>query len=248
MKQLIKKTGFSIFLWCLIVGQAIAIETIKLEIRTIGIPPYGIENEADPSGIYYDAANLLVQKAGYQADNLIYPYARIIEELKSGDTDLTIMFKYKELVDHVIYIAPLPTLRTVVIGRLGTSYNSIDELNGKTIGYLRGARFSDTIDNSPLIIKQATDDFSQGARMLMSGRVDALIGPLDPILKAVENIGSKKSLLGTPFTVDERTPWVQISKKSVDKVSIEKLKNIFLNIVLSGELNDIKDKYGATYE
>ena len=37
------------------------------------------------------------EETGYQTNNHIYPYARIVIELKTGQTDMTIMFKYKEL-------------------------------------------------------------------------------------------------------------------------------------------------------
>jgi len=76
------------------------------------------------------------------------------------------MFKYKELSEDVIYIAPLPTLQNVVIGLSGTNINSIDGLKGKVLGYLRGAKFSDVIDNDPDIYKYEIRDYFQGLGML----------------------------------------------------------------------------------
>ena len=76
-----------------------------IEIITIAIAPYGFESSEQPRGIYFDLANQLSDESGFKTTNLIYPYARIIKELKSGETDLTMMFKYKELSDDVIYIA-----------------------------------------------------------------------------------------------------------------------------------------------
>lgn len=55
-----------------------------IEIRTIAIAPYCFESSAQPSGIYFDLANQLSDESGFKATNLIYPYARIIKELKSG--------------------------------------------------------------------------------------------------------------------------------------------------------------------
>ncbi len=83
------------------------------------------------SGIYFDIANLIVREIGYEAEHHIYPYARIVHELKVGLTDLTIMYKYKELEEYVTYIAALPTLKNVVIGIKGTSFPSIASLKGK---------------------------------------------------------------------------------------------------------------------
>lgn len=231
---------FAAFIWGALFGPACGQQIPKIEIRTIGIPPYGIESDEGAGGIYYDMANLLAKEAGYQVNNNIYPYARIVNELKSGQTDMTIMFKYRELEEHVIYVAPLPSLRTVVIGPAGSSFNSIESLKGKRIAYLRGAKFSDIIDKDPTITKQITNDFTQGIKMLMFGRVDAIIGPLDPILRA-----AKGKTLGKPLVVDERTPWVQISKKSAPRLSADKLNSVFLDIVNRGALEKIRRKYGS---
>ena len=106
-----------------------------LQIRTISIPPYGIKSEDGFSGIYYDLANTLAKESGYAVSHNIYPYARIIHELKFGKTDLTIMFKYRELEDHVVYIAPLPSLKNVVIGLQGNYFPDIKSLKYKNIAY-----------------------------------------------------------------------------------------------------------------
>jgi len=219
-------------------------EGIKIEIRTIGIPPYGIENASNRGGIYYDIANLLAQKSGYSRNNYIYPYVRIINELKTGQTDMTIMFKYEELNEHVEYIGSLPPLRTVVIGKKGTSFTSIDSLKGKFLAYLRGANFNEDIDNDPEIIKQVTDNFGQGVKMLISGRVDGIIGPLDPILDAANAISGDVIEFGKPLVVDERTPWVQVSKESAKRLSIEKLKSAFIEIQRQGSIVAIQKEYG----
>lgn len=63
---------------------------------------------------------------------------------------MTIMFRYPELEDYVYYVAPLPSLKTVIIGLKGSTFPNMNSLNHKVITYLRGAKFSDEI-------KQAND-------------------------------------------------------------------------------------------
>ncbi|ABV35658.1 conserved hypothetical protein [Shewanella sediminis HAW-EB3] len=218
-------------------------ESRKIEIRTIAILPYGIERKNHLSGIYYDIANLLAKEAGYQVNNLVYPYARIMFELKSGKTDMTIMFKYEELEDYVVYIAPLPSLKTVVIGLKGSSFDSVENLKGKKLAYLRGAKFSDAIDSDPDIISITTKDFVQAIKLLMVGRVDAIIGPMDPILSAAIQLEVGETLFGEPLVVSERTPWVQVSKKSLDRISVDKLRTLFEAFEKRGELEKIRQKY-----
>ena len=218
-------------------------EKAPLQIRTIAISPYGIESSNQKSGIYYDLANLLLKRLDTKGNNLIYPYARIMNELKSGETDLTIIFKYKELEPYVEYIYPLPTLKNVVLGRQGQNFESIASLQGKTIAYLRGAQFSNDIDNDTSIVKQRVTDFKQGLLMLRANRVDAIIGPMQPILFAANRLDFPMNFFGTPLVVSERTPWLQVSNKSINKVSINELKAIFSKIMTDGDYKEIKYRY-----
>jgi len=213
-----------------------------VQIRTIAVAPYGIENNSKRSGIYYDLANLLITESELNSKHLIYPYARIISELKNGKTDLTIMFKYNELKDYVIYIAPLPSLHNIVIGLKGNRFETISDLEGKTIAYLRGARFSEAVDANNKIKKHRTNDFRQGIKMLARGRVDAIIGPMEPILSAADSMGMG-NIFSEPLDVSKRTPWLQISKKSKLRLNIHKIRVIFKNILSRGELRKLKHKY-----
>jgi polar amino acid transport system substrate-binding protein len=135
-----------------------------LQVRTISIAPYGNDNGLIFEGIYYDLSNMLAKESGYQVNHYIYPYARIIQELKSGQTDLSILFKYEELEDYVHYLLPLPPLKNVVIGRKGSTINSIKQLKGKRLAYLRGASFNDEIDDDDEIYKQSITNFTQGVK------------------------------------------------------------------------------------
>jgi polar amino acid transport system substrate-binding protein len=218
-------------------------QTEPLQVRTIAIAPYGIDAAGEFSGIYYDLASSLLTKVGLESEHHIFPYGRIMHELKIGKTDVTIMFKYKELADYVDYIYPLPTLKNVVIGRKGSDFNSIKQLEKLSVAYLRGAKFSDDIDNNPEILKQTVSDFNQGLLMLKKGRVDAIIGPMAPIISAAKQIHLDKHFFGKPLIVSERTPWLQVSKKSHHKVSPQRLKAIFSQMMAQGELEKIQLKY-----
>jgi len=230
---------------------ALAENAPTIQIRTISVAPYGIEAENRNSGIYYDLANALadhlVSRKNIKVSHKIYPYARIIHELKNGKTGLSILFKYEELEQHVHYIAALPELKNVVMGLNGQAFNSVADLEGKTIAYLRGATFSEEIDNNPKIIKITTNNFRQGIDMLMAERVDAIIGPIDPILSAAQKLKIDKDLFGPALIVSTKTPWLQISNLSKLRYSIDDIKKYFNEILAAGKLNSLREKY-LTYE
>lgn len=214
-----------------------------IAIGTIGFPPYGIVSEGQLSGIYYDAANILATNAGYSSHNKVAPYARIIKEIKFGKIDMTIMFRYPELEGYVDYVAPLPSLKTVVIGLKGRSYADIKSLNNTRMAYLRGAKFSDEIDKNNSIVKFPINSFLQGIKMLIAGRADTIIGPLDPILSAATHVEGQSVVFDEPLIVDLRTPWIQVSKKSRPHIDTDKLKKSFLKMQSADTLNILRAKY-----
>lgn len=223
--------------------SATAKESALLQVRTIAVAPYGMHENAQLKGVYFELTELLLAKNKLSNEHYVYPYARIMHELKIGKTDLTIMFKYPELASYVTYIYPLPALKNVVVGRSQDNFPSIKSLNGKVIAYLRGAKFSDDVDNNAAIIKQEVIDFHQGIILLQKGRVDAIIGPLSPIQSAANELFIKKDFFGEPLVVSQRTPWLQVSNKSLNKVSIKQLKHSFASLLQRGELDKLKVKY-----
>jgi polar amino acid transport system substrate-binding protein len=215
----------------------------ELAIRTIGFSPYGFIERGVSQGIYFDVANLLMKNSGYKGINTVAPYSRIKAELITGMCDLTIMFKYPELQEYVHYISPLPALKVVVIGLSGSRFQSLQSLKGKRIAYLRGASFSDLIDDDTDIKIIRTTDLLQGVRMLQAGHVDGVIGPLDPIYRAAADLSRGPEMFGEPFVVSVRTPWVQVSKASKFKIDRLKLKSAYKRLNEQGVFKTLRDKY-----
>lgn len=214
----------------------------KIEVRTIDISPYGIDNNGELSGVYYDLANLLFKKED-NINHSIYPYARIIYELKTGYTDLTIMFKYKELNNYVTYITPLPSLQNVVVGISGKKITSVMDLEGSSIAYLRGAHFSNEIENNSAITLYRTKNFKKSIEMLIAGRVEAVIGPFEALLMAAKSLGKSKDFFGETLVVSERTPWLQISNKSKHKFNLIELDTKLKKAINNKTLELLKKSY-----
>jgi polar amino acid transport system substrate-binding protein len=223
--------------------SANAMQSRPIQMRTINVAPYGINTKNKSEGIYYELAELLSLKSEMKTDHYIYPYSRIIHEMKYGLSDVTIMFKYDELNEYVDYLIPLPSIKNVIVGLNGNHFSSIKELKGKTIAYLRGAKFSAEIDHDKDIHKYLTSNLVNGIKMLVVGRVDAIIGPYQAILYAAKIAGKRKNLLGSPLVVSERTPWLQISKKSKFRGKSEKLSLTFNSLLENGHFLEILKKY-----
>lgn len=218
-------------------------EENNLNIRSIAIEPYGILSNGELSGIYFDLTEHVKNKMGWQSSHSILPYARIMHEIKAGKPIITIMYKYEQLIPYVDYIYALPTLKNVVIGKKSQNFENIVELNGKSLAYLRGAKFSEEIDSNNKIKKQVVTDFMQGLKMLEKGRVDGIIGPMQPILSAIQKLGYSIDDYNKPLIVSERTPWLQVTKGSLNTTEQLSLKEVFKSIMEEGTHEDIIAKY-----
>ena len=249
MQLNIKFIVFLTLLFCSIFSVNAAQRTIQ--IGTIGFPPYGISQQGESSGIYYELANLIVANAGYNATNKIIPYARAIQSLKYGDIDITIMFRNPALEGYVDYVAALPSKKTIVIGSPEQSFKQISDLSGKRIAYLRGAKFNKQIDADATIEKHIVSSYRLGIKMIMAGRADAVIGPQQSIDQAVLDIekGNNGAVqLGKPLLIEDKKPWVQISKKSSADLDIERLKQSFIELEKKDTFNTLKAKYSPANE
>lgn len=217
-----------------------------VNIGSIGLAPYGIDNDGELSGIYHDLANEIAINAGYQTNSIVAPYARIIKSLKHGDIDIAIMFRNPALEGYVEYIGALPSKKTVVIGVPGNEVHNIQELQGKTITYLRGAQFSEEIDNDESIKKLLVANYMLGIKMVLAGRADAIIIPEQSLQQAIVELARIEKIkvnLGQPLVVRERSPWIQISKKSVAYLDIEKLRQSFIALQAQDRPQALKEKY-----
>jgi polar amino acid transport system substrate-binding protein len=202
-----------------------------------------MELKNEKKGIYYEVFSAFITKSLFRGEHRIYPYKRIIREMKSGGIDLTIMFKSDELREYVNYLVPLPPLNNIVVGLNRSEIFSIKDLEYKRLGYLRGAMFSHKIDSNKKIIKHMIPDFNIGLKMLELGRIDAIIGPYEALSYAakynrVTNIDFESSI-----PVSTRAPWLQMSKKSKNLHMSKKISAEFKKIISGNILEEIRKKY-----
>ena len=79
--------------------------------------------------------------------------------------------------------------------------------------------------------------------MLANSRVDAIIGPLVPIKGAAKRLNLGDDFFGEPMIVSQRTPWLQASNKSLDKLDISALSSKFKKLIASGTHEELFKKY-----
>lgn len=242
----VSKTLFIPILIMLSVLVSASLQSKELKISTTELPPVGYKNESGISmGFLYEIANKIAENAKIEYINKLKPYPRVIRDLDVGTADIAILYPNDKLKDKVVYVAPILTDSNVIVVKAPFTIRSLDELYGRKVANVRNAHYSDDYDSSKKIIKVEVHDNEQGLRMLLRGRVDALIGAAGSISFALKSMDLEWSVLGKPYVINTKTTWMQMSKRRYDKEVAAKLKISASELTQQGVIRDIIVKYGV---
>lgn len=210
------------FLLFSISGLAQAGQKKTISIFTMEITPFGMYRNNKPVGLYYDFANKIVEKAGFNSSNKIVPYARAHDAVVSGSADMTIMFDTEELLKNAQQSASILEFENLIISTKGNSFKTINELNGKRIGALRSGCYDvKRLKNINLKFIEF-NDYYQGVKLAQSGRIDAICGSSIPMIYTVNEMNIPNSFFKHSFVASKRVAHVHFSK-SLPKDIIKKL-------------------------
>lgn len=174
-----------------------------IESRTMRVaigewPPFVSENLE-----HYGLAARIVTEAfaavGNDVDYRFYPWKRAYLETTQGDQDATAIWtKTPDREGEVLFSEPVLTANKVFFHLEGTDFewNSIEDLDGYTVGATRGYGYGDAFDEaarSGRIDVEYVDSDLQNFRKLIRGRID-----LFPMTEAVGY-----SILNTGFEDDQ---------------------------------------------
>lgn len=146
----------------------------EVRVGLFGLIPYAYEEDGKTSGILYDFLNEVDKELkNLKFSYRIYPYNRLLEELKSGSVDLalfysnekagTAKYQYHESLGNVNYVVGI---------------NRFDPKNKNfKIGVIGAASYGDEIDSLDEKRKISLKDYAQGIRMLEYLRLTHLVMP-----------------------------------------------------------------------
>ena len=146
----------------------------EVKVGLFGFIPYAYEENGKITGILYDFLNDIDKEIRpLKFTYRIYPYNRLLEELKSGNVDLalfysnekagTTKYQYHESLGNINYVVGI---------------NSFDPKNENfKIGVIGAASYGDEIDHLDEKKKIFLKDYAQGIRMLEYLRLTHLVMP-----------------------------------------------------------------------
>jgi polar amino acid transport system substrate-binding protein len=177
------------------VAQADALDDIKKagKIRIaidLGVPPYGMtDDKMQPTGSDIETAKLLAADWGLQFEHVPTTGASRIPSLQTGKADLVIstLSITPERAKVIDFSKGYAVLRTVIAAPKSVNVKSLADLDGKTVGTVRGTTHDTQLTKEgPKGMKLVRyEDDATEAQAFLSGQVDIfstaelLVAPID---------------------------------------------------------------------
>ncbi|MGE4423866.1 MAG: substrate-binding periplasmic protein [Pseudodesulfovibrio sp.] len=213
-----------------------------LRIVTMELGTCGRMEEGRPSGFCYDLGNALAIEAGLEPRNRLAPLARGLEEMASGKADMMITPPEGDIADQAEDIGPVKAVTMVAWGRVETPLRDVRDLAGKTVAVLRGSRHERDRARELKYIPFPCKNHELGFKMLMVGRVDAVVGPLAGLTEAARRLGLQRRFLGQPLVLGRDFMRVYVSKRLPQAVR-DRLRKALNRLIEDGAVARLRDRY-----
>ena len=217
-----------------------------LKIETMDVAPLGfLGADGKPTGVLYEVSNLIAKEAGIPYENILSSYSRMVKDLEDGNASFILrLYGNEDLDKNCIQIAQIAIpLQTIIVGTGGTSFKTLDDLHGKTVGILRGSVLDEKFSADKLINKYEVNDYTQMLKMLTTKRLDAVVGSAMGLYYEAQKLGMKKGELGIPFVLSTGYNKLFFSKKLADENTIAALKAAVDRLNKQGAFTKIFNKY-----
>ncbi|WP_020593054.1 substrate-binding periplasmic protein [Kiloniella laminariae] len=176
-------TVFALLATGFIAGYLSKADARELKFITLETAPWAsFEPGSDrPIGAFPEVVRELERRSGHQIQISLRPFARINQDLESGDQDCTIILWSESRVSIVEKGAEVYQMPFGVIARKGVVLSSYDDLKPLTISLLRGLKITPEFDSDTSLQKEYDKDYQIGLLKIAHQRLDAIAGAIPTI-------------------------------------------------------------------
>lgn len=233
----------------LLSGLTASLQAAEFKLALIQFEPWGMKNPDAQSaersiGVVVDLVHEFERRSGHKVRITLTPYARVEQELESGETDFAIMAWGEARARYANKgNAFKPPLLFGVRFRKGSEVLRYEDLHGLKLCTPRGLRVDPRYDVDPEMQKVMVLDYSTGVRMLAAERdVQGVAGSLSSIDYAAERQGVTQRFGGT-LVLNTTDLAVAFSKKSPMRAFEAEVNRVFRGITVDGLDRRIYEKW-----
>src|ERR1041384_735291 len=210
----------------------------------LGVPPYGMtDDKMQPSGSDIETAKLVAADWGLQFEHVPTTGAARIPSLQTGKADLVIstLSITPERAKVIDFSKGYAVLRTVIAAPKNIALKSMADLDGKTVGTVRGTTHDTQLTKEgPKGMKLVRyEDDATEAQAFLSGQVD-IFSTAEMIVPQLDKKNPARQV-ELKFVLDNFKLCVGIKKD--EKRLVEEVNKWVSANLKNGRLNDLNKKY-----
>ena len=214
-----------------------------LHFGIIQAEPFGMTRDGVQGGIVHDLAQAISQAAGIPFTYTLLPLPRLLDALGSGTVDATILLPAEKTLQITDALAEVVPVVNIVLPKAGLPLARYEDLQGRTIGILRGGNYDDRFAADPGIRKHEIPSYASGVSMVKEGRIDGMIGPEIGLYYDLKKAGVSRSDFSPHYVVNTRPLVLLVGKAMTDPATRARLKEASEAINRSGSAAGIVEGY-----
>ncbi|ADU61547.1 MAG: transporter substrate-binding domain-containing protein [Pseudodesulfovibrio sp.] len=214
------------------------------------LPPWKVLGpKGEPTGIDVEFLNMLAARMGLTVEYVHYPFKRGLKLTESGDVDAMIgVLRRPEREAYLHYIEPAYKHETskaffVLKGRENTIARH-EDLYGLRVGTVLGGRYYPGFDDDTRIFKHPVTSYDLNFRMLLAGRIDAVVMTETAGVYRVAQLGLGNTVVKATYVHrDHQDVYMVLSKRSVHADRLEEFSRVMDELVREGALDAVAARF-----
>lgn len=222
-----------------LISQAHSEEVVRFVSTTV--EPWGyVTSSGKPDGLLARFVDQLGREAGLPYVNRLQPYPRVKHSLANGQADLAVLFSGPESERIGISLGAVVDTYIMLVGSAGMeSIESLDDLQGKLVGYIRGSRYGPEFDNHEGIIKTPVNRMRQGVAMLLTGRLDAMASTDQTLFYTLRKMDVEVGRLSPLLVLGKTQGHLYLSRQSTNQHLAPIYRDALDKLRVSGKLDTL---------
>lgn len=230
---------------CLLVILMLACTRAQAEeiaVLSVDIPPYGYTEHGQPAGLIYELSNLIAVTAGYTPKNKLVSLPQVIKGIQKGQASFAILIPKPDLKNLATPLGVVLPLKTMFLGRKDATYRNLRDIRGKRIAIVKGSQRNDYVTHNKLI-PVPTENRLQSLKLLLSGKVDAIVGPMLGIKYTINKQSLPKQAFGSPMLLAVAPGTLYVSNANSDEEMRTRLASALSQLIHDGAIDALIEKY-----
>lgn len=201
-------------------------------------------------GLIPDLAARVMRNAGYEVEVFIVPWPRVVEMTKEHKYDMVASAWKGENFDpyfEYLDVTFQNDINFIVSSNSPIKSGEIENFNGKTVGHVSGSGGLDLIRNNPSIKTEEVAILDKLIRMLIEGRIDAIISDPPNLFAAADNMGKEYTdqlkVLQPPLVRNYNAPLIEKHHPKLEQIKRD-FHRSFMELIEKGLYEELTKVHG----